>query len=507
MNTKPFVELHGINKSFPGVKALSDVSIDFYPGKVHILLGENGAGKSTIIKIISGVYQADAGNLLVNGQEHTFMNTRQALAKGISVIHQELSVIPDLTVAENIFLGREPKIAGTGLIDKAAMFARTKELLESIGIEISPKALIRKLTNGDKQMVEIARAVSQNSAMVIMDEPTSSLSDHEVQALFRVINKLKSENVAIIYISHRMKEIAEIGDTITILRDGQVVKTLPLSETDEQSMIALMVGRQMTQYYYKAEAKAGGEIVLRVENLTSKGVFEDVSYDLRQGEVLGVSGLIGAGRTEVMRAVFGADRYQSGNVMVFGKKVRFRTPREAIRAGIGLIPEDRRNQGLLLEKNIRQNTSLASLMENSHHGFINFKWESDIAAEYITKLRTKTPSDRALARNLSGGNQQKVVIAKWLAAKVRILIMDEPTRGIDVNAKAEIYALMKDFVEQGGSIIMVSSELPEILGVSNRILVMRGGRVTKMMDAQGATEKEIMKYASFNSETDAEVSI
>ena len=265
--------------------------------------------------------------------------------------------------------------------------------------------------------------MTQNSSMVIMDEPTSSLSDHEVEALFRVINKLKSENVAVIYISHRMKEIFEIGDNITILRDGQVVKTMPLSETDEQTMIALMVGRQVTQYYYKAEAPKDSPVVLSVKNLTRKGVFQNVSFDLHQGEVLGVSGLIGAGRTEVMRAIFGADRFTSGEIEVFGQKAAFKTPGQAIKAGIGLIPEDRRGQGLLLEKNLRQNTSLASLMANSHHGFINFKWENTIAAEYIEKLHTKTPSDRALARNLSGGNQQKVVIAKWLAAKVRNILI------------------------------------------------------------------------------------
>lgn len=505
MNVKPFVEFRGITKTFPGVKALSDVSIDFYPGKVHVLLGENGAGKSTIVKIISGVYQADQGELFVSGEKQTFTNTRQALKKGISVIHQELSVIDDLTVAENIFLGREPKLANTGFIDRKMMYTQTKELLNSIGVEINPKQLVRKLTNGDKQMVEIARAVSQNSAMVIMDEPTSSLSDHEVQALFRVIQKLKRENVAMIYISHRMKEIAEIGDTITILRDGQLVKTMPLSETDEQSMIALMVGRKMTQYYFKAEPPEKAQTVLSVKNLTEEGVFENVSFDLYQGEILGVSGLIGAGRTEVMRAIFGADRFTSGEIEVFGKKSVFTTPQQAIKAGIGLIPEDRRNQGLLLGKNLRINTSLASLMANSNHGAIDFSWERSVTAEYIDKLHTKTPTDQALAKNLSGGNQQKVVIAKWLAAQVRILIMDEPTRGIDINAKAEIYALMKKFVENGGSIVMVSSELPEILGVSNRIMVMREGQVTKILDAQGATEKEIMQYASFNSETEARV--
>lgn len=350
MHEKPFVELKNINKSFPGVKALTDISIDFYPGKVHVLLGENGAGKSTIIKIISGVYQADEGMLRVNGQEEVFMGTKQALEKGVSVIHQELSVIPDLTVAENIFLGREFKKGNTGLLDKDKMNQQAKELLDSIGVQINPKSYIRNLNNGDKQMVEIARAVSQNSSMVIMDEPTSSLSEHEVNALFRVINKLRSENVAIIYISHRLKEIMEIGDNITIMRDGNVVKTMPLSETTESEMVALMVGREMTQFYYKADKAVKDEVVLDVKNFTRKGVFNDVSFQLKRGEVLGVAGLIGAGRTEVMRAVFGADPYDSGECKVYGKTVAFKNPKEAIEAGLGLIPEDRRNQGLFLEK-------------------------------------------------------------------------------------------------------------------------------------------------------------
>jgi len=499
MDNKPFVELQGVNKSFPGVKALTDVSIKFYCGKVHVLMGENGAGKSTIIKAISGVHQADSGTITVDGEVCCFQNTRQALEKGISVIHQELSVIPDLTVAENIFLGREPMIPGTALIDKRKMFHDTGELLDSIGVKVNPKVLIRHLNNGDKQMVEIARAVSQDSRMVIMDEPTSSLSDHEVGALFRVIAKLKSENVAVVYISHRMKEITEIGDNITILRDGCVTLTTPLSEIDEAGIIAMMVGREMTQFYYKANA-VKEEVVLSVRNLTSADTFSNISFDLHKGEVLGVAGLIGAGRTEVMRAVFGADRYDSGEISIWGNPVRNKTPKEVISLGVGLIPEDRKNQGLLLEKDIKQNTTLASLYNNCKLGFINFPWEKNIAVEYIKKLKTKTPSENTMARNLSGGNQQKVVIAKWFAANVKILIMDEPTRGIDVNAKAEIYALMKDFVEQGGSIIMVSSDLPEILGVSNRIMVVRGGEITQIMDSEGATEQKIMQYASFSAE-------
>ena len=494
---EPIVRLNGIGKSFPGVRALSDVSVDFYPGEVHVLLGENGAGKSTLIKIIAGVYQADEGSVRVNGEEVRFKNTREAIAHGISVIHQELSVIPDLSAAENIFLGREPKLGRTGLLDRKRMNAEAQEILEGIGVKIRAGALIRNLNNADRQMVEIARAVSQNSGMVIMDEPTSSLSNKEVEALFAVIARLKKNNVAVIYISHRLKEISAVGDRITILRDGALVRTAPLSEISRDDMITLMVGRKMTQFYYRAEA-AEDEVVLKVEHLTRTGAFEDVSFELKKGEILGVAGLIGAGRTEVMRAVFGADPYDAGTCTVFGRKVRFRSPREAIRTGIGLIPEDRRGQGLLLEKSVRENTSLASLSENSKHGIIDEKWEARIAKEYIGLLHTKTPGDGALVRNLSGGNQQKVVIAKWLAARSRILIMDEPTRGIDVNAKAEIYHLMKQFVERGGSIVMVSSEMPEVLGVSNRIMVMSEGRVTGFLDNKDIAEKDIMKYASQN---------
>ncbi len=498
MHQMPLIEMAGVSKTFPGVKALSNINLNIYPGKVHVLLGENGAGKSTLIKIISGVYSRDEGIIRLSGQEVDFKNTRESLAAGISVIHQELSVIPDLTVAENIFLGREPKIGKSGFVDRKKMNKDTSQLLESIGVKINPKAVIRRLSNADKQMVEIARAVSQNSSLVIMDEPTSSLSEHEVEALFKVIDKLKRENVAIIYISHRLKEIARIGDTVTILRDGQLVKTVSLQEIDESHMIALMVGREVTQFYYKSEIPPADEVVLEIRNYTRKEVFENISFSLRRGEILGVAGLIGAGRTEVMRAIFGADSIDSGECFLNGEPVRFTEPQQAIKAGVGLIPEDRRNQGLLLSKSVKENTSLASLFVNSKFGLINFRWESQIAEDFIQMLRTKTPNANAPVKNLSGGNQQKVVIAKWLAAKSRILIMDEPTRGIDVNAKAEIYSLMKKFVEEGGSIIMVSSELPEILGVSDRVMVMREGKVSGIIDNQGITEKDILQLASIS---------
>ena len=493
------VALEHVGKSFPGVKALNDVSIAFYPGRVHVLLGENGAGKSTIIKIISGVYQADTGTLVVRGKKERFENTAQSLAHGISIIHQELSVIADLTVAENIFLGREPKTA-LGLIDKPQMNRDAKRLLEILNLHFSPKTYIRKLSNAEKQMVEIARAVSQNSSLVIMDEPTSSLSEKEVSALFRVIKKLKEDGTAIIYISHRLKEIREIGDDITILRDGNRVLTLPLSEISEEEMINKMVGREMKQFYFRGENAVKDQIVFMAEDLERKGVFSGVSFQLKQGEILGIAGLVGAGRTEVVRAVFGADKLDGGIMKVFGKPYRPKSVKDAVFAGIGLVPEDRRGQGLLLEKSVALNTTLASLRTRSLKGLIDFRWERAASEEYVRKMKTKTPGTGAIIKNLSGGNQQKVVIARWLLAGSRILIMDEPTRGIDVNAKAEIYHLMKEFVEAGGSILMVSSDLPELLGVADRIMVMREGRVSGFLDIEEASEEKVMALTSIRTE-------
>ena len=491
------VELKHIHKEFPGVKVLEDISIAFYPGEVHVLLGENGAGKSTIIKIISGIYQPDKGEVLIEGAPGA-KNIREAQHRGISVIHQELSVIPDLKVYENVFLGREKK--KSSFLDKGKMIAECKKILDGMDVAIDPTTPVYKLSNGEKQMVEIARAVSQNSKMVIMDEPTSSLSDHEVQSLFRVIRQLKKDNVAVIYISHRLKEILEMGDTLTVLRDGTKIATVPVSTVTEQKMVEMMVGREISQFYYKAEVPKKREVVLEVKEISSAHRFKNVSFQLYKGEVLGVAGLIGAGRTELMRAIFGADTYEHGDVLLYGENIKGKSPKEIIRRGIGLIPEDRRGQGLLLEKTVRENTSLASLKENSHNGFIDFLWEKQEAVSYIEKLRIKTPSDLAIIKNLSGGNQQKVVIAKWLLAKSKILIMDEPTRGIDVNAKAEIYELMKNFVEGGGSIILVSSELPEVLGCSNRIMVMREGYVTGFLDSAEATEENVMLFASKGNE-------
>lgn len=499
---KPLVQLKEISKAFPGVKVLENISVDFYPGKVHVLLGENGAGKSTIIKIISGIYSPDSGEVVVDEKVQHFTNIKQSQKLGITVIHQELSVIEDLMVYENVFLGREIKNAG--LVDAKKMIVETKNLLGNMGISLNPKSYVRDLNNGEKQMVEIIRAVSQNSRLVIMDEPTSSLSDHEVEGLFRVMHRLKKDNVTIIYISHRLNEIMTMGDTLTVLRDGTVVNTLPVSEVSKDQMVAMMVGREISNYYYKPVRKENGKTVLEVKNLTKKGVFQDVSFKLDEGEILGVAGLVGAGRTEVMRAIFGADKYDFGECIIYNKSRKVKTPREIINIGVGLIPEDRRGQGLLLEKSVKDNTSLASIYKNSAYGFINFLWEKNETISYIDKLKIKTPSEKAITKNLSGGNQQKIVIAKWLLAQSKILIMDEPTRGIDVNAKAEIYQLMKAFVEKGGSIILVSSELPEVIGCSNRIMVMSEGKVTGFINEKEATEERIMMFASKEKDNEEE---
>ena len=483
----PYLEVRNIGKRFPGVVALKDVSIAFAAGRVHVLMGENGAGKSTLIKVISGIYQADDGEVLINGERQVFETPREALAAGISVIHQELSVIPDLTVMENIFLGREPMNAGNITINRRKLIQDAQELINSLNVNLNPRAVIRTLNSADRQVVEILRAVSQNSRIVIMDEPTSSLSEREVEVLYSIIRTLKDDGVVVIYISHKMYEIFAVGDTVSVLRDGEHIATRDIAELDEAKIISLMVGREIGDYFVKGPAPAHPEPVLDVRRLSRDGAFSDISFTLNRGEVLGFSGLIGAGRTELMRAIFGADQPDSGEVFLNGVPVRFKHPAEAIAAGIGLVPEDRRNQGVLLGKNVKNNISLASLRAHSRRNHIDFKWEQITALDYIDKLRIKTPSERSIVKELSGGNQQKVVLAKWMAADARILILDEPTRGIDVNAKQEIYNLIIGFIAQGGSVILVSSELSEILGVCHRIAVMREGRLEAILKDRDAT--------------------
>lgn len=495
---EPSLQAVAITKLFPGVRALTDVSLEFYSGEVHALLGENGAGKSTLIKILSGVYTPTEGHVVLNGEKIAFKNPREALNSGISVIHQELSIADDLTVAENIFLGEEITKGKTALVNQKAMNDKANELLRFMKVDANIHATdrARDLTAAQQQMVEIAKVINKEAKVVIMDEPTSSLSEHEINALFEQIRILKEKNVTVIYISHRMKEIFEICDRATVLRDGCKMRTELVSETTENELVSSMVGREIKNYYIYNETERGAEM-LRVENLTREKEFKNISFSAYAGEILGISGLVGAGRTEVMETIFGARKADSGSVFVQGEKVDFHSPKDAIQKKIGLVTEDRRTTGLMIKAEVKANIVLPSLAY--HHkamGFLDKKWEKETAQEYVEKLRIKTPSINTLVQNLSGGNQQKIILAKWLIAESKILILDEPTRGIDVNAKTEFYALMRDFVAEGGCIIMVSSELPEILGISDRVLVMREGKISGELTREEASEHTIIQLAS-----------
>ena len=495
----PILQVKNISKEFPGVKALTDVSVDFYPGEVHTLVGENGAGKSTLIKIISGVYIPTKGNIIFEGKEIEFTSPRQAIDKGIAVIHQELSIAKDLTVAQNVWLGREIR-KKSGFLDMATMNKKTQEILDFMEVDIKAEEIAGELNAAEQQMIEIAKVISQDAKIVVMDEPTSSLSNHEIDALFRQVKILKEHNVAIIYITHRLKELTEICERVTVLRDGCKVDTMMVKDVTEKDIVNSMVGREMGDYYNKRKHKRGAE-VLRVENLTKKGVFENISFTLYEGEILGFSGLVGAGRTEVMLALFGAEHADSGKIYLRGKEFHINTPKEAIDHNIGLVTEDRRRTGLLLEKNIVENIALPSLVYRSDKlGFVNKKWEKKVSGEYMAKLKVKAPDMYTRLANLSGGNQQKVILAKWLAAESNILILDEPTRGIDVNARSEFYTLMHDFVDNGGAIIMISSEMPEVIGVSDRVVVMREGRISGELQKDEVDEQNIIMLASITSD-------
>ena len=497
---EPILQVKNISKVFPGVKALTDVSADFYPGEVHTLVGENGAGKSTLIKIISGVYTPTEGKVYLEGKEMNFTSPGQAIDAGIAVIHQELSIAKDLTVAENIYLGREPKKGR--LLDRKKMNKDAQDILDFMKVNIKATQNAGKLNTAHQQMVEIAKVISKNAKVVVMDEPTSSLSESEIDALFEQVRILKKNKVAIIYITHRMKELAQICERVTVLRDGCKVDTMMVKDVTEKQIVASMVGREMGDYYNKHEHTRGKEM-LRVEGLTRKGVFENISFSAYAGEIVGFSGLVGAGRTEVMEAIFGATHLDSGKVFLEGQEVHFKTPMDAINAKVGLVTEDRRRTGLLLQKKIKENISLPSLPAHKNGiGFVDTKWETEVAEEYMKKLKIKAPNIDTILSTLSGGNQQKVILSKWLVANSRVLILDEPTRGIDVNARSEFYTLMNEFVEAGGAIIMISSELPEVLGVSDRVVVMRGGKITGELSREEATEQSIMALASFTSDAE-----
>jgi inositol transport system ATP-binding protein len=488
------LEMEGISKSFPGVKALDDVHLKVRPGTVHALMGENGAGKSTLMKVLIGMYHPDAGTVTFGGRQVQIADTATALRLGISMIHQELSPVPHMTVAENIYLGREP-VNRLGLVDKRRMTADTRELLDRLGLAINPRATMNTLSIAQTQMVEIAKAISYDSRLVIMDEPTSAIPEREVEHLHRMIRSLREAGVAIIYITHKMEEVFKISDHVTVFRDGRHVATVPASELDRQKLITLMVGRELTQLFPKEDVQVG-EVALSVRGLTRNGVLSDITFELRRGEILGLAGLMGAGRTEVLEAIFGITRIDAGTIAIDGVPRKIRNPSDAIRSGLALLTEDRKLTGIMGVLSVRDNMTVASLPRFSPGGVLNQRQIDKECNRQREALAIKTPSIRQLIKLLSGGNQQKVLVSRWLLTTPEILMIDEPTRGIDVGAKAEIHRLMSQLAGQGKAILMVSSEMPEILGMSDRVLVMHEGRLTAEFSRAEATQERIMQAAT-----------
>ncbi|MFN8379663.1 MAG: sugar ABC transporter ATP-binding protein [Anaerolineae bacterium] len=496
----PLLAMRHITKRFPGVLALQDVDFEVAPAEVHALVGENGAGKSTLMKTLSGVYQRDGGEIIFKGTPVNFQTPRQATQAGIVTIYQELNQIPYMSVTENIFLGSE--LTHGALLSWGEMHKRARALLELLHLDIDPRITINRLGVGQQQMVEVAKALHYKADLIIMDEPTSALSVREVDDLFAIIHELKANGVSIVYISHHLDEVFDVTDRTTVLRDGRLISTLPTSELTHDGLITMMVGRDLSEQFPK-EIVPRGEEALRVEGLTQIGHLLDISFSAYAGEVLGIAGLVGAGRTELVRAIFGADPIDSGRVYVHGEPVRLRNPGDAIRHGIGLLTEDRKRQGLILQMGTRENITLTVLRSLTQGQLTNKKKESAVAQQFIDRLSIKTPSQDQLAINLSGGTQQKVVLAKWMATEPRVLIFDEPTRGIDVGAKVEIYKLMNQLASEGIAILMVSSELPEILGMSDRILVLREGRLTGILTREEASQERIMALATATANAEA----
>nr|WP_246703370.1 sugar ABC transporter ATP-binding protein [Rhizobium sp. P28RR-XV] len=491
--------MRDIVKAFPGVLALDGMHLKVRAGTVHVLVGENGAGKSTLMKILSGVYTIDSGEIVFMGETLGGQNTTAALARGISMIHQELSPVLDMTIAENIFLGREPAVSKKGFLSPFVDFARlnadTKALLDRLGLKYSPETKMRDLSIAAMQLIEIVKAISRKASLVIMDEPTSAISDTEVAMLFRQIADLKANGVAIIYITHKMDEIFQIADDITVMRDGQFVAAAPASEYDASKLISQMVGRTISSIFPKEEVPIG-DVVLSVENLYRTGAFEDVTFTVRAGEIVGFSGLIGAGRTEVARVIFGLEPPDGGTIRLNGSTLKLRSPKDAISHGIAMVSEDRKAEGLVLCRSVGENISLANLKKFAGGLFISERQEETAAQRMIKMLQIKTPDTTMIVENLSGGNQQKIVLAKWLLGDLKLLILDEPTRGIDVGSKSEIHRLMTEFARQGLAIIMISSELPEILGMSDRVVVMCEGRVAGELTRSEANQESIMRLAT-----------
>ena len=492
------LEATGIDKAFSGVTVLKGAELCIEPGEVHALMGENGAGKSTLMKIIMGIYTKDAGRVALDGKEVDFKSAREALDAGISMIHQELSPIPEMTVAENVFLGREQKkIKGLPFVDKKTLNRMTQELLDEYELSafIKPGMKMKDLNIAQIQMMEIIKAVSYNSKVIIMDEPTSSLSDKETAILFKIIDTLKEKKVGIIYISHRMDEVFELADRVSVLRDGMFIGCVKVAEASREQLINMMVGRELEGGYPKNTAKKG-DVVLELKNFTRKGVFENVNLQVRAGEILGMAGLVGAGRSEVMRALVGYDPLDSGEIILEGKSITIKHPSDAIKNNIIIASEDRKQLGLILCRSIKENVSLQNYDKLANAAFVNKPKEKSMAKEFTEKMATKMNGIEDLVSSLSGGNQQKVVLAKCLMSEPKVLIMDEPTRGIDVGAKAAIYNIMIDLAKQGIAIIMISSEMPELIGMSDRIMVMAGGKVRGVLDAdEKPSQQEILNLA------------
>lgn len=488
------LQMRNINKHFAGVYALRNVSFDLRPGEVHALLGENGAGKSTLIKVITGVHQPDGGEITLNGQPVRFADPRESREHGIAAIYQEPSLFPDLDIAENIFVGRQPMRAGRQ-VAWGQMYQEAGALLDSLGVHLDPKIKARSLSVAQQQMVEIARALSVQARILIMDEPTSSLTLAEVEDLFRIVRQLREAGTAVIFISHRLEELFALADRVTVLRDGAYVGTRSMAEINTDTLIQMMVGRTLADLFPKLDV-AAGEVVLQVEGLTRAGFFKDVSFELRQGEILGMAGLVGAGRTDVARSIFGIAPADSGVIKINGRPVRINEPQEAMALGLAYVPEDRQHHGLVLPLTIAENITLPILGQLGTAGWLNGGRERQLAGQAATQLEVKSAGIWQQARELSGGNQQKVVLAKWLTTQPRILILDEPTRGIDVGTKAAVHGLMSSLAAQGIAVLMISSELPEILGMSDRVIVMREGYITGRFSRAEATQEKIMAAAT-----------
>ena len=487
------VEMKHIHKRFPGVIALNDVQFELKRGEVHALLGENGAGKSTLIKVLGGIYSLDEGQILIDGKEVDIKEVKDAQVNGISIIHQELVLVPHMTVAENIFLGREPLIGK--FINIKKMNQETDELMKVYGLNISSDELIKNLTIAQQQMVEIIKAISYDSKILVMDEPTSSISDKEVSFLFEMIRNLTKKGVGIIYISHKMSELEEICDRVTILRDGTYVSTEVVKNTTKDALIAKMVGRELNNYYERTY-NAPGNIILQCENISDGKMIEKASFELRKGEIIGFAGLVGSGRTELMKCIFGLSNIIEGNVKINQKMATINSPQDAMKLGIGLVPEDRKKEGLYRVRDIRFNSTIQVLDTFIKGIFNDDEKEREITQKYIDMMATKTPNQEQIINNLSGGNQQKVMIGRWLATNPQILILDEPTRGVEIGAKSEIYSIMNQLVQVGVSIIMISSELPEVINMSDRVYVMSHGKVTGCLNHTEVTQERIMALAT-----------